>query len=237
MKVKNFIIEFSKGFLIFVLYVLMPSFLAALILYFRIDINKSFILNNLVNLLIYAITAFLLIYIFRKDLKFQFQEFKLNWKNLIKIGFKWWGIGLVIMVIGNIIINLILFKGSIATNESTNRTILQELPIFAIISMSFILPFIEELVFRMGFRKVFEKIIPFALFSGLFFGSMHVLTSFESLDAIKQNWPQFFYIIPYGGLGFAFACAYFDSKNIFTAIAMHSFHNILVLFTLFCGGF
>lgn len=231
----NKLLEFGKGLLVFILYLLLPSFVAALFLYFKININTSFLLKNILNTLIYLITALVLTFIFRKKLKEQFLLFKQNFQDNLKVGIKWWGIGLLIMVIGNIFLNIILFKGSIAANEVANRNILKELPIFAFLSMGLIIPYIEELVFRMGFRNAFKNAITFAIFSGLFFGGMHVITSFE-LNTMKENWQQLLYIIPYGGLGFAFAYAYFETKNIFTTISIHSIHNILVLITLVLGG-
>lgn len=233
--INNKILEFGKGLLVFILYLILPSFIAALFLYLKINLNNSFILKNILNISIYLITALVLTFIFRKSLKKQFALFKENFQDNLKVGFKWWGIGLLIMIVGNIFLNLILFKGSIAANEEANRTILKELPIFAFLSMGLIIPYIEELVFRMGFKKSFKNALPFAIFSGLFFGGMHVLTSFE-LNTMKENWQQFLYIIPYGGLGFAFAYAYFETKNIFTTISIHSIHNILVLITLVLGG-
>ena len=36
---------------------------------------------------------------------------------------------------------------------------------------------------------------------------------------------ELLYIIPYGGLGAAFACMYQKTNTIFTDISMHMFHN------------
>ena len=58
--------------------------------------------------------------------------------------------------------------------------------------------------------------------SGLIFASMHVLGMVNSnLD--------YLYIIPYLGLGSAFALLYYETDNIFTTIIMHSLHNAIAI--------
>lgn len=236
LKIEQFFRKLNKSICVFLIYILLPSLLVASLYFSEIKFEQNFYLNNFVNILIYVITAGVLSMLFYKVLKEQFKDFLKNWKSYIKKGFKWWLLGLLIMMVGNFIISFILYKGSMPANESANRILLKELPIFAIISMTIIIPYIEELVYRMNFRTLFKQMIPYAIFCGLFFGGMHVFASFQTLKSFQENIEQLLYIIPYAGLGFSFACAYFETDNIFTSIMLHIFHNTLIISTLFIGG-
>lgn len=170
-------------------------------------------LSDLIILIILGITYF-------KDLKKDFIDFKKRTMEILDTGFKWWLIGLLIMVVSNVIIGLFIPKAE-AGNEEAVQTIIKSSKILSVIAVGIIAPFVEELVFRKSFRELIKNDVLFIIISGLVFASLHVVLSLNSL------W-DLFYIIPYLGLGCSFAYAYTKTNNIYTTIIVHMFHNTVI---------
>ncbi len=191
-----------------------PLFLSEL--FIKIGL-KSEAISELIALTIYLVLVSLL---FLKDLKVEFKRFKSNFKKCMDTGFKYWMLGLVIMFVSNIIINLIIFKGNIAANEELNRQALMGNPVYTILSAALLGPIIEELLFRKNMDGIFKNKYVFAIISGLLFGFMHTI-------ADLSNILNLLYIIPYGGLGFAFAMMYKETNTTLTNIVMHMLHNLI----------
>jgi membrane protease YdiL (CAAX protease family) len=160
--------------------------------------------------------------IYRKSIIEEFKIFKNDLKNNIKTGFKMWVIGLILMMFSNFIINVILFNGSIASNEELNRELISKFPVYSMISAIIFSPFIEELVFRKSFKDIIKNKNIYFILSGLLFGLAHALTEIDSIFDLL-------YIIPYGALGYAFAMAYDKTKSIFTSMFIHLVHNTFTL--------
>ena len=167
----------------------------------------------------------ILFLIFRKDIIEEWKKFKNNLLENIDIGVKYWLIGLGVMMVSNIIITFALNLGQ-AANEQAVQQMISYLPWLMLINAGLIAPCTEEIVFRKGFKKAFTNKWLFISLSALVFGALHVVTSMTSpLDLL--------YIIPYGALGAAFACIYQKTGTIFSSIAMHMFHNtILILLSI-----
>lgn len=198
----------------FLLFILGPSL-------FIILLNKTVLNLSKMQLVLFGDLFIVIIFIlmFKNELILDLKDFKKNYKKYIKFGIKCWLIGLLIMIFSNFIINMVIKSGTeIAGNEEAVRKLILSSPILGIISSAFLAPISEEITFRFAFRKVFNRMIPFALTSTLVFAGLHVLTDFNSLLDLL-------YLIPYGSLGFAFAIAYFKTNNIFTTIFLHILHN------------
>ena len=154
-----------------------------------------------------------------KTLKSDLKSFFKDFFNNIEIAFKYWLIGFIVMIISNLII-VTLTKGAIAQNEETIRSLLDLAPIYMLFSVSIYAPLTEELIFRKGFRDFIKNKWLYILFSGGIFGSLHVISSITSpIDIV--------YLIPYCSLGITFAYTYYKTKNIFSTISMHCFHNTI----------
>lgn len=205
-------------------------------LFFSTPLKNSFLGKNAGYLLSEVLTTLLLILIFHKRFIRDFKDFKQNYKKYLKIVIPYWVLGFIIMMFSNIIINLIITNGSMAANESANREVLKSLPIYSIIATCFLAPICEELLFRASFKDAFKNIIPYCLFTGLFFAALHVSTGIESwsLNYLIKNWHELLYFIPYGSVGFALGYAFFKTNNIFSSISLHMLHNSLtILFIAF----
>lgn len=171
-------------------------------------------------------TEFLLIVVFfliyRKRFIHDFKDFMANFKTYIKKYIDYWAIAFALMVICNIAI-VLLSPSSTATNQEAINAMFTKAPLYIIISSVIFAPIVEETVFRLSIRNMFKNDKLFILISGLVFGAVHVIGSFE-------NWIDLIYIIPYSMPGFVFAYTLVKSKNIFVPMSLHFFHNGIMMF-------
>lgn len=177
------------------------------------------ILNALKNIIL----LFILFLIYRKDLIRDWDKFRANVFDNLDEGIKYWFLGLVGMVASNLIINFV-FKGGQAGNEQAVQDYIKYLPWLMLINVGFLGPMVEELVFRKTFKDAIKNKWLFIIISGLIFGGMHVVGSYNTITDLL-------FIIPYSCLGFAFAAAYYNTDTIFTSITLHMIHNTILTVT------
>ncbi|MDD4298173.1 MAG: type II CAAX endopeptidase family protein [Bacilli bacterium] len=194
---------------------------------FFIYIPFSILNIEIVGVLLFGIS---LIYIYREDFKNYLDDFKKNGRKYLKLGFNYWIIGLLMMIVSNIIISS-LSPISMPENEQAVREALKLSPYIIFLSSVINAPLIEELIFRKTLFDIFKNKTLFVIFSGLLFGTFHVIGVATSI----YSW---LYIIPYSALGIAFAYAYTKTNNLLTPICLHSFHNFITIvqILLFLGG-
>lgn len=187
-----------------------------------IDYNTLPITSKVIYLLITELIYLtILFFIFKKRFQKDFKNFKENFKNYFKIYMQYWALAFSLMLISNFVI-ISLFPNSIATNQEIITNNFMVAPIYMFISAVIFAPFLEETIFRLGFRKIFKNDIVFIIMSGIVFGGLHVINSFKNIvDLI--------YIIPYSIPGFVFAYTLVKSKNIFVPIWLHFFHNGIMM--------
>ncbi len=182
-------------------------------------LNDNDMINQLLANTIYSI---IIIIILIKSLKKEFILYKNNFKSFFIKGLKYWGIGFLIMVFSNLIINMYIFNGEISANENAIRSVLSEYPLIIIISSVILAPIIEEITFRKIFRVALDTKWLYILTSAFVFGFLHAITDLDNiLDLL--------YIIPYGALGGAFAYMYYDTKSIYTSMVVHFLHNAITI--------
>ncbi len=230
------IIQFLFGILLIIFY---QAILPKLYFSFFQDILKgnNIFLTNGIYIGYYLIIVILLILIFHKTLKEEWIKFWNNKKLCIKEGFSAWLKGILLMIISNIIV--LSITGSLAANESQNREILTELPIYAITIMCLIGPFIEEMIFRKSFRSAFQNKYLYVFMTSFIFASLHVLNSFDPFtwETLLTNWKQLFFLIPYSSLAIFFALSYWKTNSIFTSTIAHCFHNTITVAIILLSGF
>ena len=191
--------------------------------------NSSKILHEVINCSLEILVFATLFIIHRKTIIADFKKIKNDLRKNLNIGFKYYFIGFMVMAASNILLGILF--GGIAENEEVNRQIIKVFPVYSILAMIILGPMIEELIFRLGFRKAFNKWLPYAIFTALFFGGLHVYTAYQGMNIheILKNWHEMLYIVPYGALGFAFAKTYFETDNIWTSIIIHTLHNAFTI--------
>ncbi|MEG2457681.1 MAG: type II CAAX endopeptidase family protein [Bacilli bacterium] len=223
---KNLIIlERVRKILLFII-MLFGFFFIPNLIYSLVSITGIFKDKTLMGVISTFIYTLCLVIIFRKMYIKDLKDYKKNFSKYLKISLKYWGLGLLIMGVSNLIINLIVFKGDIASNEVLNRQMIFASPILGYISAVLLAPITEELTFRYAISKIFNNKYVYAITSGLIFGLLHAVTAYKSpLDLL--------YTIPYGALGFAFALIYEKTDNIIANTTMHMLHNFMCLTLMF----
>lgn len=203
--------------------VLLLFFLSSLLQYIPIFVFSIDISNTTPEiesyLTLFSNTCLLigLIFLYWKELK---KEFKIFWKHKMEnldTGFKYWFLGVILMIASNTIILLLLPKAN-AGNEQAVQEIIHASPWISLISTGILAPFIEEITFRKTFRDIIPNNTLFILISGFIFGSLHVVLAINSLYDLA-------YLVPYCSLGFCFGIIYAKTKTVFTSIAFHMIHN------------
>lgn len=224
---KKDFITLAKTISLFILLLIFKELFILAINHF-IDLSKvsknSISYIYLIADLMYMMILFLA---YHKTLIKDFKLFIKNFGENINTSFKYWFIGLIIMMISNYLI--VSCTGAIAQNEESVRSLLTSLPLYMIFSISIYAPFTEELIFRKGFKDVIENKWLYILTSGITFGAMHVVSSVTSLSDLL-------YLIPYCSLGIAFSSLYYKTDNIFSSMSMHFFHNTMTLLLLLIVG-
>ena len=219
-KQKNFELRnMIKGFGVIFLYLIGSALVYDFIGIFGINYNDLNIIVKQIYLILYELLLTLIIvYIYRKDFIPNFKKFRKNIKDFFNKYIRYWFLMLGLMILSNSIITLFTTTMT-SENQQTIIDTLGKAPIYTLIVTVLIAPVLEELVFRISFRKIFAHTdILFIIFSGLFFGGMHVLGSLENLVDLL-------FIIPYSIPGFIFAYLYTKSKNIYVPIMLHFIHN------------
>lgn len=232
---KNNYSELGKAFLLIISYmVLIPEIIVLVFQSFNLDLRDPSI-NLLANVLVYVLMFLVLLFVYRKTIFKEFIDFFKNFKKYGKVSVSYWIKGLVFMLLTNSIV--IIITGGIAANEAGNRASIMTFPIFSILSMTILGPFLEEMLFRKGFKHAFKKETTFLIVTSLLFGSAHLLASFAgmSFNEMLQNWTQILFIIPYGGFGYFFGKAYLETDNIFTSVLSHMCHNTLSVLIVLLG--
>jgi hypothetical protein len=212
-----------KGFGVLILYIVMMSIPIDSLYLFGINYNNLSIIAKQIYLIIYeSLLLFIIFYIYKKDIINNFKDFKINYLKYIKKYYIYWFIMLFLMILSNKIIT-IFTTTNISENEQIIIKQLNIMPIYILITTILISPILEELVFRISFKKMFPNTnIVFILSSGIMFGFIHVIGSINKLIDLL-------FIIPYSIPGFIFAYLYTKSNNIFVPISIHIFHNLIMM--------
>ena len=211
------------GFGVIFLYLILSSYVYDFLDLFGINYNNLPIILKKVYVVSYNILlTSIIIYIYKEIFITSFKNFKNNIYSYLKKYIIYWILALALMLLSNFIITMFT-----TSNTPTNQKIIidqiKSAPIYTFIIAVIVSPILEELVYRISFRKIFPKTnLLFILFSGLFFGMMHVIgTLTNSTDLL--------FIIPYSIPGFIFAYTYYKSNNICIPISLHFIHNLVMM--------
>ena len=226
----NRLINIIKAFSSFFIYLLI-QFVLGNLLANNIN-NADYNIKSIYLIVIELLTFILLIFINFKKIKNDFIDFDKNYKEYLKIGFKAWIIGLIVMMVSNIIISRFII-GDIANNEQIDRLVLTLYPLYSTIAMILIGPFIEEMAFRLNFKQYINNKWIYYIITVLLFAGIHVINGISSPI-------ELLYLIPYSSLAFSFAYMLDKTNNIFTSTVIHTIHNTIAILLIigysFIGG-
>ena len=166
-----------------------------------------------------------------KDFKDYFKKFFTNFEQ----SFKYYFIGVIIMMMSNIIITFFI-QGATAGNEEAVREMIDSVPLYMIFSVSIYAPFVEEIIFRhsikdcvmaYGNNKITRYLYIFL--SGFIFSILHIIGQ-------TSSYLDYVFLVPYMSLGLAFSSLYSKTDNIFSSISMHCLHNTFTIILYFMAG-
>lgn len=203
---------------------------------FNIDYNNFSMTMKVIYTLLCDIGYMLVLFlIYKKKLIKDFKEYFKNFANNFELSFKYYFIGVLIMIVSNLIITF-FFSDAVAGNEEAVRDMMDKFPLYMLFSVSIYAPFVEELIFRhsikdcvmcYGNNKLTKGIYIFI--SGFIFAILHILGQ-------TTSYLDYIYIIPYLSLGIAFSSLYSKTDNIFSSISMHMLHNTFTMVLYFMAG-
>lgn len=222
-EIEHIILKFLISFGL-ILLLMFWSYIPMLILaIFGIDYTNFSEVGKIIYMLISELLLLvILIKVYYKDIKRDFMLFfNHNFKDNIKIALRYWGMGLIVMVLSNYLIAIVT-NGQLANNEEAVRELIQLAPLYMAFELMIYAPVSEEIIFRRSIRDIVKNPYLYSIISGLIFGGLHAITSVSSLIDLL-------YFIPYCSLGFVFALLYSKTNNIFSTISIHAIHNTLAL--------
>ena len=217
------LVNILTGFGVILFYLIATSFPESLLMLFNVDYSNLSLAFKSIYLILYeALITLVIIYVYRKDVIPNFKDFIKNNIKYFKKYIKYWFIMLGLMMLSNLII-INFTSTDISNNQQIIVDTLKYAPIYTFIVSVLIAPILEELVFRLSFRKIISKNnILYIIISGLIFGSMHVIGDFNSIIDLL-------FIIPYSIPGFIFAYIYSKSNNICISMSIHFIHNGIMM--------
>lgn len=211
------------GILMFIFYLLYSKYMPYILLFFNYNSLPIF-LKLFILVLLDVFLIIILSFVYLKIIVKDFKDFKKNKKEYINEYAKYWFLNIALMAISNIVISSIIGIKQ-ATNQDYVEDLLVKYPIYSVITTVVIAPVLEELMFRLNFRKIFKTDMLFIIISGLVFGMMHM--------SIATSMKELLFIIPYSIPGFIFAYTLKKSNNIFVPISLHIFHNTIMILLQF----
>lgn len=214
--------KYLKSLLVILYYFIYNILIYVPFIILKIDLgNVPNVLFDTYSICVYIILFVSLLYIYKEDFKTYYNDFKINGKKHLKLGFNIWIIGVLIMIVSNIIIGTFT-PIAIPENEQAIREAIKLSPWFIVFSTVINAPFVEEILFRKTLFDIFKNKTIFIIVSGLIFGAFHII----GIGTTIFSW---LYIIPYAALGSTFAYIYTKTNNLLTPICMHAFHNFITV--------
>ena len=226
-KAKDFLKSIGLIIMYFILNALVSSLIVELAPKLGFSESEEKLFISVCLLIFEALLIALYSYILRDKLKGSFKDFKANYREYLPKCFKYWAVGFTALFIVNFII-VYFISGGIAPNEQANRELIDTYPLYLIVSASLFGPILEEMIFRLSFKGVIKKRMPYILTTGIIFGSMHVVFSLNNITDL-------FYILSYSSLGIALSAIYYDTDNILSSMLVHIAHNTITLLIILGG--
>lgn len=157
----------------------------------------------------YFTSSFLFLFIYKDKLKNDLKNIRndLNTKNIIIIV-----LFLVLSFISNII--LVNLLNQEASNQEIAVSMFKSFPLLGIPAICLFAPFVEEIIYRLQYKKNWLSII----ISTIVFTFAHI-SNFSLI--------QMFFLIPYLFLSISFSFAYFKNENIILSTTTHILNNLI----------
>lgn len=195
------------------IYILFPSIIPSLL---TPNLkSKEYIIYLFIS---YIILALYFSILYKKDLLNNIKN--ITKKNILKT-LLYFSIGFILMILANYIINYIIIPNGISNNEQGNRELLLNNKLLYSILLTLIIPYIEEIVFRLNIKKSIKNNKKFILISSTVFALLHIISTTKLIELL--------YFIPYFILGLTFSTIYTKTNNIFCSTLSHILNNTITV--------
>ena len=145
-----------KNIAFFIFLILFFTLFEIVYLPFNIDFktisSKTYMLLMFIK---YFVFIAIIIIRYHKYLKEKFKDFIKHRGKYLKVAFKWWALGFLIMIIVNRILGTFI-EGQ-GANEEIVQGLLKKEPWLMFISASFFAPFVEEFIYRKALSDCFKN--------------------------------------------------------------------------------
>lgn len=201
----------------------------------NIDITNKLVV--LLQLICSSIILIVLILLYKKDIKEELRKVKKDKEKVIGYILKMFLIFMVVKFLVGILsgVLLLLFNMDIeslnSVNQSTIEILAKESPLLIFISSSILAPVYEELLFRLGIKRVIKNKYVFMITSGLIFGLLHIFPLSDGITlalGLIQS-------ITYVTMGVFLAYTYESSDSIVNSIGVHFLNNLLSILVVING--
>lgn len=193
--------------------------------------NKTLVIYQFV---ISFIIFMALLLTYRKTIKKDFEKFRKeknkNITYIIKIFVIFMIVKYIVSFISILIMTLLNFDTSSMTSVNQNliESYIKASPLLMLFSTAILAPFYEELLFRLGFKKVFKNKYIFITLSGMIFGLMHVFPLENGISLLLGLMQS----ITYVSMGIFLSYIYYKTDNIFISIGIHFLNNLLSILAM-----
>lgn len=220
---ENIFLKSAISFGLIILLLIWSYIVAVILALLGFDYTKFSKIGKFIYMIISEIfLLIILVKIYKESFINDFKNFfDKNIKKNFALSLKYWGIGLIIMLISNYIITIVT-GGKIAVNQEIVESLIKTAPWYMAFELIIFAPISEEIIFRRSIRDIVKNPYIYSIISGLIFGGLHAISSLNSVIDLL-------YFIPYCSLGICFALLYSKTNNIFSTITIHAFHNGLAL--------
>ena len=130
-------------------------------------------------------------------------------------------IGFMFMILSNYIINYVIIPNGISNNEQSNRELLLNNKLLYGTLLTLLIPYMEEIVFRLSLKKSIKNNTIFILVSSTIFSLLHIVSTTKLIELL--------YFIPYFILGLTFSTIYTKTNNIFCSTISHILNNTITV--------
>lgn len=190
----------------------------------ELSIGKLVIIEFIMSFVMFL---FLMI-LYHSFIKKDFKDFKKNLNKNITYIIKVFIIFMVVKYLISVLATVLMmaFGYDVSSITSQNQQLIEDYvknsPALMVISTAFLAPVYEEVLFRMGIKKVISNKYLFVIVSGLVFGLLHVFP----LDGVPLGLGILQSVV-YVTMGIFLAYSYQKTDNIFISIGLHFLNNFL----------
>lgn len=186
------------------------------VLLFTNNINST--LYIYLMFLSYILLGIYFYIVYKDDFINDFKSFNKKYFKYILIYFF---IGFCLSTLTNLLINTFIIPNDISNNELSNIDYLLKNKFSYSIMLCILIPFIEEIVFRLELKKKYKNKYLFIIISSVIFATLHLLSNTHLIELV--------YFIPYFIISYTFSLLYYKTNNIYTNILAHMLHNSIIV--------